>query len=433
MSDLPALSRVQTVSAAEKPTRVRVMIIAILFITMLVAFLDRVNVAIIIADPAFKAEMNIMNDPTAQGLLMSFFLFAYALGNMFFGPIGDWLGPRKAVLISIFSWGIAVIMGGVAKTLNILYLSRVVLGVGEALHWPMMSKYIKNWMPPHERGKANAGWVLGLMIGPAISMPLYTWLVGGWGWRMSFWFCALIGFAILPLIWWTTDHPHQHKSVNKAELEYIQTGTDQEQGQQKAAATNFWPSAKVLLTNPDYILNMLTYWGSTIMFWGFMTWLPAYLKSVRGFSWAAMGWLSSLPFVLGAIGAILYGVISDKTGARRAPYFALGMIGCSSFIYLGATVQDNMAAALCMAMSMFFMGLNIPASFTIVQKIAPAHLIGTAAGLHNGSSQFLGAFVPAIVGYVIATTGSYMGGLMFMVASGAIGTCFVIILAFRKI
>ena len=55
-----------------RPTRVRVPIVAILFITMLIAFLDRVNVSVIIADPASRSEMNIMTDPTAQGLLMSF-------------------------------------------------------------------------------------------------------------------------------------------------------------------------------------------------------------------------------------------------------------------------------------------------------------------------------------------------------------------------
>jgi len=86
-----------------------------------------------------------------------------------------------------------------------------------------------------------------------------------------------------------------------------------------------------------------------------------------------------------------------------------------------------------MAVAMFFIGLNLASTFTIVQKIAPANLIGTAAGLHNGSSQFLGAFVPVIVGYVIATTGSYMGGLMFMVAAGAIGACCAVTLMLRKI
>jgi sugar phosphate permease len=424
-------TRTSIASETTKPTKVRVSIAAILFITMLIAFLDRVNISVIIADQTFKTEMNIMADPTAQGLLMSFFLFCYALGNMFLGPVGDWLGPRKAVSCSILSWVFAVVMGGVATSLNVLYVSRALLGIGEAIHWPMMSKYVKNWMPPQERGKANAAWVLGLMVGPAISMPLFTWLVSAWGWRSTFWFCAFIGLAVLPLIAWTRDLPEQHKKVNKAELDYIRSGQKDEP--QQRASESFWMGARVLLANPDYILNMLTYWGSTIMFWGFVTWLPAYLKGARGFSWAAMGWLSSLPFILGAIGAILYGVVSDRTGPRRAPYFAVGMIGCASFIYLGATVPDNLQAALCMALSMFFMGLNIPAAFTIVQKIAPPNLIGTAAGLHNGSSQFLGAFVPAIVGYIIGATGSYLNGLLFMVAAGAAGTCFVIILAFRKI
>ena len=41
--------------------------------------------------------------------------------------------------------------------------------------------------------------------------------------------------------------------------------------------------------------------------------------------------------------------------------------------------------------------------------------------------------MPAIVGYIIGATGSYLNGLLFMVAAGAIGTCFVIILALRKI
>jgi sugar phosphate permease len=428
------VSEVQLALEAVKPSKIRIAIMAVLFITMLVAYLDRVNVSIIIADPAFKSEMNVMNNPTAQGFLMSFFLFAYAIGQICFGPIGDWLGPRKTVFTSVISWGVAEIMGGIARTLNILYLSRLLLGTVEALHYPMMSKYVTNWMPSREWGKANAAWTLGNWIGPCISFPLFTWLVAGWGWRASYFFCALAGFAILPLVWWATDRPEQHKRVNKAELDYIRSGSGQvAPAQQKTTSKQFWTNAKGLLTNLNYLLNMFTWWGSTVMFWGLVAWLPAYLKTVRGFSWMAMGWLSSLPFLLGAVGAILCGVISDKTGPRRAPYFALGMIGSTAFIYFGATVQDNMTAALCMATAMFFIGLNLASTFTIVQKIAPINLVGTAVGLHNGSSQFLGAFVPVIVGYVISTTGSYMGGLMFMVAAGTVGTCCALTLTLRKI
>jgi sugar phosphate permease len=263
-------------------------------------------------------------------------------------------------------------------------------------------------------------------------MPLFAWIVSLWGWRATYWFCAVMGFAILPLVWWTKDRPEQHKSVNQAELDYIHSGSEQAPAQQKSP-NKFWANAKVLLTKPDYIFNMVAFWGSTIMFWGLVAWLPAYLKGARGFSWMAMGWLSSLPFALGAVGVISYGIISDKVGGRRAPYFALSMTGSAVFIYLGAIVHDNLTAALCMAVAMGWTGVNLAATFTIIQKIAPADIIGTAVGLHNGSSQFLGAFVPAIVGYVIATTGSYMGGLMFMVSCGAVGACSAIAMTLRKV
>jgi sugar phosphate permease len=426
-------SRTPLVPETMKPSRIRIAIMAILFITVLVAFFDRVNVTIIIADPAFKSEMHIMNSPTAQGLLMSFFIFTYALGQIFLGPIGDWLGPRKTVCVAVFSWGITQIIGGFARVLNTLYLSRLLLGAVEGMHYPMMSRYVRSWMPPREWGKANAAWTMGVYVGPAISMPLFAWLVSRWGWRSSYCFCAVIGFCILPLVWWTKDRPEQHKSVNKAELDHIQSGNESTPPPQPGASNPFWQNVRVLLGKPDYIFNMLTFWGSTIMFWGLAAWLPAYLKSVRGFSWMAMGWLSSLPYILGIVAITLYGVISDKLGSRRAPYFALSMTGSAVSIYFGATVHDNLTAALWMAMAMGWTGVNLAATYTIVQKIAPVNLIGTAAGLHGGSAQFVGAFVPAIVGYVIATTGSYMGGLMFMVTAGAIGACFALLMTFRKV
>ena len=74
----------------EKPSKVRVTVVVILFISLLVAYLDRVNVSIIIVDPIFKNEMGIAGNPTAQGLLMTFFAMAYGIGQFFLGGIGDW-------------------------------------------------------------------------------------------------------------------------------------------------------------------------------------------------------------------------------------------------------------------------------------------------------------------------------------------------------
>ncbi|MDR3564280.1 MAG: MFS transporter [Negativicutes bacterium] len=435
MLNTPEVSQVSAATVTQKPTRIRAWVIFITFISMLVAYLDRVNVSIIIADPNFKAEMGIMNDPFAQGLLMSCFLWAYGGGMFFLGPIGDVLGPRKATMIAIFSWGVSISLGALSRTINVLYMTRFLLGLGEALHMPMLSKYTKNWIPPKERGTANSGWNVGFMVGPALALPLFTMLVGEWGWRPSYWFCVVWGFAILPLIWWATDKPEQHKGVNKAELDYILEGQKEEAAQAQLASGTFSQNLGKLLTNSNYLLNVFTYWGSTIMWWGFMSWLPAYLKVARGFSWAQMGWLSSLPYILGAISTMAVGIVADKYSPnRRAPFSAIGMAGCALSIYLGATIEDNLTAAYAMAMAMFFIGMHNPTSWTILQKIVPSNLVGTASGIHNGTSQFIGAFVPAVVGYLISTTGgSYTAGLMCLVAAGAIGACCVTVLVFREI
>jgi sugar phosphate permease len=421
--------------ASQTRTKVRAIVIFVAFLTLLIAYLDRVNVSIIIADPQFKAEMGIANNPLAQGLLMSFFLFAYGGGMIVLGPLGDYLGPRKGTLFAIGSWSVALAMGAITRTINLLYASRFILGLGEALHMPMLNKYTKNWIPPLERGKANSGWGLGFMIGPAITLPLFTYLVGSLGWRKGFWFCAFAGLAVLPVIWWTKDKPGQHKSVNQAELDYILSGQKSELTQEKQAAASFWTNLRQLVTNLNYLLNVFTYWGSAVMWWGFAAWLPAYLKVARGFSWKQMGWLSSLPYVLGALATILVGYISDRyTPNRRAAYCAVGMAGCALSIYLGATLQNNLSAAYCMAMAMFFVGLHNPMSWTILQKIVPSNLVGTAAGLHNGTSQFIGAFVPAFMGYLISVShGSYTAGLMFLVVAGCLSACTGTILALRKV
>jgi hypothetical protein len=91
-----------------------------------------------------------------------------------------------------------------------------------------------------------------------------------------------------------------------------------------------------------------------------------------------------------------------------------------------------MTSAYFMAVSVFFIGINIPMSWSILQAIIPSKLVGTAAGLQNGTSQFIAGLAPAIMGYLIGVTGSYLGGLMYLVAWGTIGAACATVLAFRK-
>ena len=113
-------SDVRNAELALGATRQRVVLAVILMITLLVAYLDRVNVSVLVADNNFLTDMGIKGKPVQMGMLMTLFLIAYGVANVVLSPLGDIIGPRKAMLISIFLWTISVMIGGLTATFGVL-------------------------------------------------------------------------------------------------------------------------------------------------------------------------------------------------------------------------------------------------------------------------------------------------------------------------
>ena len=302
------------------------------------------------------------------------------------------------------------------------------------MHYPMQSSFVKNWFPRQERAKANSAWVFGQMIGPGIAMPLFAWVIAAYGWRASFWVCAFLGLIILPVIWFgTRDLPEQHKGVNRAELEHILKGRalNAEGTGKTIEATSALQNYSALLKNPDFICCSVTYWASNTMWWGMMSWMPKYLKVARGFSWAQMGFFSSLPFFVGLLGLITAGVLADKF-RRAAPLNSIGLAGCAIFIGMGAIVHNNILSAILLACAFFFKGISVPMAWTLLQTFVPSKMIGQAAGLQNGSANVVGALSPLAVGILIGVTGTYTAGLFYMVGFGLCGAIVGLYLVHKK-
>jgi sugar phosphate permease len=415
------------------PITQRVILLAILFLTLLVAYLDRVNVSILVTDGQFLDAMGIKGQPVRIGLLMTLFLIAYGVSNVLFSPLGDWMGPRKAMSLSIFLWGAALVFGGLSSTFTIMLASRVALGIGEGMHWPMQSKYVKHWFPPGQRGKANSLWLVGLMVGPAVAMPFFTWIIPIIGWRYSFFLLALFGCAPLVLIWFfTTDHPGQNRRISRAEHDAIETGLTAEQEREIAAAgQGIGSNVKAFACNYRFWLLTVFYTCFGSVWWGTMTWLPSYLKQARGFSWAAMGWWASLPYCLGIINVILFGWLSDKA-KRRAPFAALAMLGAAAGIFFGAHAPDNRTAAILISLGVASIAIGLPSVWTLLQHIVPGRAVGAGAGMMNGVANGLSALAPVAIGFFINASGGYMGGLMFLVSLTLLGFACMAVLAFQR-
>jgi len=410
------------------PGRGRFIILGILFITLLIVYIDRVNISVLIADPGFISDMQLQAQAARQGMLMTLFLLAYALGNIILGYFGDRLGPRKSVTISILIWSAALFVAGNAAKLVTLIGARIFMGFGEGFHWPMQSTYVKNWFPVHERARANSAWAVGLMVGPAIAMPLCSAIVANWGWASSFIILGVTAVLIpLPLIWFfTADRPREYRWVSEAEASYIERG----QEEQTELAEQQSGSYKDLLHSPYFWLVTIGYMATSSIWWGTMTWLPQYLKVARHFSWTQMGLFSSLPYILGAISVLSIAYISDKLG-RRGIFYTLGLLGAVVFIYMGATTPSNFNSAIYIALAIFFLGWVMPVAWTLLQTLVAPNLVGAAAGLMNGISNGFAALAPIIMGVLIQQTGSYLAGMVYLMVVGLIGSACTAIFAVK--
>lgn len=420
-------------SGRVESSRERFVLLGILLFTIAICFFDRTIVSVLAASDSFLMEMHIKGDPVSIGLMMSSFLVIYGISNIVISPLGDVHGPRKTMAVSIALWFVAMCAGALAQSFYMIIVSRIILGAAQGIHYPMTTVYVKRWFPGCERGRANAVWLIGQSLAQAMAMPVFAWVLAGFSWRFGFWAFAVIGLIPLYLIWWqTTDTPRQHKRVSAAELRLIEAGLEPGEAVGSSSAKGaFWQNVGAFAKNYRYWLLVLWYITEQHVFWGLVAWLPSYLKNARHFSWEQMGWLASLPFICGIVAKIIAGWGSDYLG-RRAPFCFVGMLACGCCIYFAATVENNMVSAILVSIAMGGALLGTAMAWTILQSMVPSRTISTAAGLMNGTANGLAALSPVMIGFFMALTGSYTGGLFFIVGVSFVGAATGLILTVQK-
>jgi sugar phosphate permease len=389
---------------------------------------------VLLADNQFLLDMGIKGQPVRMGLLMSLFLLAYGVGNLVLAPIGDYIGPRKAMLIAVVAWILSVMIGGFATLFVTVLVARVILGLGEGLHWPMQSKFMKNWIPPGERGKGNAIWMIGAIAGPAVAIQFFTFVIGSWGGRPSFFVLAALGLIPLALLWFVvTDHPRQNKRVNKEELNYIEEALNEEAKKESSMLTDtLGQRIKSFVFNYRFWLLTINYFAVVGVWWGTLAWLPSYLKVARGFSWASMGLWATFPYAVAPIVSFILSHLSDKLG-RRVPFMVFMHAAGALGLYLGAHTTDNITAVLLISISISASASCSTLSWSLLQSLVPSKATGSAAGAMSGIGNFFSALTPVAIGFFISLAGGYIGGLMFLVGVAALGAIAMTPLLWQKL
>jgi MFS transporter, ACS family, glucarate transporter len=385
-----------------KTTHVRWFLVFWLFVLSAVSYLDRVNFSIAsgsIADAYHLTDVQL-------GEVFSAMLAGYALFQTVGGRLADRFGPRLVLTGGVIWWGIftaltALVPSQIEGALILFIAVRFLLGAGEAVIYPSANQFIARWIPVSERGIAN-GWIFaGVGAGAGLTPPLITYLMVHYGWRSSFWVCALIGF-VAGAIWYLAarDTPSQHGSVSPDELATIESGLTLTArngvGSDKTKQLLSW---KRVLRNKEVCALTVSYFCYGYVAWIFFSWFYRYLAKVRGLDLKTSAFYSMLPFLGMLVCCLVGGVANDRLTRRYGPRIgrcavavvAIALAGV--FLVFGARVESARLASVVLAGGAGALYLSQSSFWSVTADIAGASS-GSVSGLMNMGNQ-IGAAITA--------------------------------------
>ncbi len=380
---------------------------------MFVAYFDRTNVAVLIANGQFTQDLGISNDKFRQGLLLTAFLFPYGFSNFITGPLGDRIGGRRGIIFAIISWTVCMTAMGLVSNFGVMIALRVVLGIGESIMTPACNMIVAEWFPDKERARANAAWLAGLFFAPAISFPIIVWIVNAFGWRASFFVLAAVGlFIALPLIaFLTSDRPENHPGVSAAELHYIRDG----QARTETPAFS-WANCRKLFSNYRYWICAFSYTGYGLGFWGISAFVPSYFEHARNMNFTSAGLFAVLPWLTAAVLTVVGGMLGDKSSSVRVRLWLFGYLVAAGLSYVGVHTGSISVSVIVISVAVGLLAFTLGPMWAIVQELSPLGMTGLGTGVVNGIAYIASAFGPALVGAIVDRTGSYAIG--FYVLAG---------------
>lgn len=392
----------ETASATAVPRtgRYRWTIIALLFLATTVNYIDRTMLGLLAPDLGKELGWN----EDDYGNIVTAFQAAYASGFLLMGWLIDKFGPKIGYAIAISIWTVGHIAHGFAASVGSFMAARVVLGVGEAGHFPSVVRASSEWFPQKERALA-IGWVnsattIGVILtAPTIALLMVTL---GLDWRQTFIYSGLFGIVLLGLWWWYYSNPRESGKVSEGELAWIEHDPPEKIQQigwsrlvRKREAWAF-ASAK-FLTDPVWFLMLF--------------WLPKYFNTTYGVDLKIVLLPMIIMYLLSDVGSIAGGWLSSKLIQNgRTPNFArkatMLLSGCCVLPLLFVTGVDNMW----LAVVLIGIALAGHQSFSsnllsLPPDMFPKRAVGSAIGLGGFAGGIGGMIMAKSTGLVLDATG----------------------------
>ena len=367
--------------------------------TFLIAYYDRLNISL--AMPLLAIERGWSDVETASNgaLLMGLFYAGFGVANIFLTPFGARIGPRRSLVVIILLWSLFTALGALASQVMLIFMaSRVLLGLAEGIHPPMMNQLTNAWFAPDERSRANSVWVSGLFLSILTAPLVLVPVMQHYGWRTGFYVLAVGGVLVsLPLVLrFVHDRPAVHPRVSASLARDLEARAG-------SADVEDHPTWHLLLERP-FQLMMLGGIINNAVALGIASWLPTYLASLEGVRYGDLAFLAALPYGASLLGLGLWAVIGDKMNRRALVaaigYFAAGLLATAAF--MAGSAQVIWLTVTLLSLAVFCVSSWTASEFAIVQRIVPRAHVANGVGLYNGLTTMIGGGLgPWVVGGII--------------------------------
>ncbi len=366
-----------------------------------ITFIDRINISV--AGHSIMTDLNLSE--SQWGWVLSSFILSYSLFQIPLGLWGDKKGQRLVLTVIVLWWSVFTGLTGMAGGFVALLVVRFSFGLGEAGAYPNMTGTIGRWFPRAETGKAQgfiwAASRFGGALAPITVIPLMAWL----GWRPTFIFFGAVGI-FWGIIWyfWYRDRPDRLRGITADELKEIE---ENQPTPEKVKVP--W---HLITRSRQFWLILAMYWFYVWGSWFFFSWFPTFLERGRGFEKTELTYAVAVPFLMGVIGNIAGGYLSDWLSRRYGIKIGRRVLGVGGLaisavlMFLGGFIPGKIQVFILMSLCFGIMDLMLPSAWAVCLDIGKEYA-GAISGAMNTAGN-LGGFVCATVfGYLVEARDSY--------------------------
>jgi sugar phosphate permease len=331
----------------------------------------------------------------ALGALAAAYFYTYTVMQIPVGVMADTVGIRKIVAIGAALAGAGSVLFGMADTLAVATMGRVLVGLGVSSMFISLMKLNSVWF--HDRHFGTVGG-MSLMLGNLGSVLAATplvWAVTHTSWRNVFVAVGLFSIVLAVLVWFLVrSHPGEAGLPSMRELEGKEAHPLHHGHwydgllkvmKNRASWPGFWPNLGV--------------GGSLFAFAGL--WGVPYLRDVYGMERTVAANHTMLLLFSFAVGALLIGMLSDRLG-KRVPVIVGGIavyVLCWIPIVFAWHLPPSLSYTLFALMGLGASGFTL--TWASVKEVNPPALSGMATSVVN-TGTFLGAAVlQPLVGWVM--------------------------------